>query len=63
MSLLKRFKQEDLSQALEETTYQLIQMVSDGSQQEKVKHIVERNLKVLDETYEEFMENIHLCRQ
>ena len=63
MSLLKRFKQEDLSQALEETTYQLIQMVSDGSQQEKVKQIVERNLKVLDETYEEFMENIHLCRQ
>lgn len=63
MNLQKRLKQEELEYALEETTYQLIQMVSDGSQQEKVKQIVERNLKVLDETYEEFMENINLCRQ
>lgn len=63
MSLQKRLKQEEIEYALEETTYQLIQMVSDGSQQEKVKQIVERNLKVLDETYEEFMENINLCRQ
>lgn len=63
MNLQKRLKQEEVEYALEETTYQLIQMVSDGSQQEKVKQIVERNLKVLDETYEEFMENINLCRQ
>jgi Pyruvate/2-oxoacid:ferredoxin oxidoreductase gamma subunit len=63
MSLLKRFKQEDLEHALEETTYQLIQMVSDGKQQGLVQEIVEKNLKVLDETYEEFMENIHQCRQ
>ena len=63
MSILKRFKQEDLEHALEETTYQLIQMVSDGKQQGLVQEIVERNLKVLDETYEEFMENIHQCRQ
>lgn len=63
MNLQKRLKQEEIEYALEETTYQLIQMVSDGSQQEKVKQIVERNLKVLDETYEEFMENINLCRQ
>ena len=63
MSILKRFKQEDLEHALELTTYQLIQMVSDGEQQGLVQEIVERNLKVLDETYEEFMENIHLCRQ
>ena len=54
---------QDLSHALELTTYQLMQMVSDGKQQELVKEIVERNLKVLDENYEEFMENIHLCRQ
>lgn len=63
MSILKRFKQEDLEHALELTTYQLIQMVSDGEQQGLVQEIVERNLKVLDETYEEFMENIQLCRQ
>jgi Pyruvate/2-oxoacid:ferredoxin oxidoreductase gamma subunit len=63
MSILKRFKQEDLEHALELTTYQLIQMVSDGEQQGLVQEIVERNLKVLDETYEEFMENIHQCRQ
>ena len=63
MSILKRFKKEDLEHALELTTYQLIQMVSDGEQQGLVQEIVERNLKVLDETYEEFMENIHLCRQ
>lgn len=54
---------QDLSHALELTTYQLMQMVSDGKQQELVKEIVERNLKVLDENYEEFMENIRLCRQ
>ena len=54
---------QNLSHALELTTYQLMQMVSDGKQQELVKEIVERNLKVLDETYEEFMENIHQCRQ
>lgn len=63
MSILKRFKQEDLEHALELTTYQLMQMVSDGKQQGLVQEIVERNLKVLDETYEEFMENIHQCRQ
>lgn len=63
MSLLKRLKQEDLEHALEETTYQLVQMVSDGSQCETVQRIVERNLKVLDETYEELTENINLCRQ
>lgn len=63
MSLLQRLKQEELEHALEETTYQLIQMVSDGEQQGLVQEIVERNLKVLDETYEEFMENINLCRQ
>lgn len=63
MSILKRFKQEDLEHALELTTYQLMQMVSDGEQQGLVQEIVERNLKVLDETYEEFMENIHQCRQ
>lgn len=54
---------QDLSHALEETTYQLMQMVTDGSQQEKVKQIVEHNLLVLGETYEEFMETIHQCRQ
>lgn len=54
---------QDLSHALELTTYQLMQMVTDGKQQELVKEIVERNLKVLDENYEEFMENVHLCRQ
>lgn len=63
MSILKRLKQEDLEHALEETTYQLIQMVSDGKQQGLVQEIVERNLKVLNETYEELMENINLCRQ
>jgi Pyruvate/2-oxoacid:ferredoxin oxidoreductase gamma subunit len=63
MGLLKRFKQEDLEHALELTTYQLLQMVSDGEQQKVVQEIVERNLKVLNETYEEFMENINLCRQ
>ena len=63
MSLLKRFKHEDLEHALEETTYRLIQMASSGSQYETIQHIVERNLKVLDETYEELMENVHLCRQ
>ena len=54
---------QDLSHALRETTYKLMQMVSDGNQQEKVKQIVEQNLLVLGETYEEFMEAIHLCRQ
>lgn len=63
MSLLKRLKYEELEHALELTTYQLMQMVSDGKQQGQVQEIVERNLKVLDETYEELMENIHLCRQ
>jgi Pyruvate/2-oxoacid:ferredoxin oxidoreductase gamma subunit len=38
-------------------------MVSDGEQQKVVQEIVERNLKVLNETYEEFMENINLCKQ
>lgn len=60
MSLLKRLKYEELEHALEETTYQLIQMVSDGKQQGPVQEIVERNLKVLGETYEELMENLHL---
>lgn len=54
---------EDLSHALRETTYKLMQMVTNGNQQEKVKQIVEQNLLVLGETYEEFMENIHICRQ
>lgn len=54
---------QDLSHALRETTYKLMQMVSDGSQQEKVKQIVEQNLLVLGETYEEFMEAIYQCRQ
>ena len=54
---------QDLSHALRETTYKLMQMVSDGNQQEKVKQIVEQNLLVLGETYEEFMEAIHQCRQ
>ena len=54
---------QDLSHALRETTYKLMQMVSDGDQQEKVKQIVEQNLLVLGETYEEFMEAIHQCRQ
>lgn len=63
MSLLQRLKQEELEHALEETTYQLMQMVTDGNQQELVQEIVERNLKVLDETYEELMENINQCRQ
>lgn len=63
MSLLQRLKQEELEHALEETTHQLIQMVSDGKQQGLVQEIVERNLKVLDETYEELMENINQCRQ
>lgn len=56
-------KYEDLEHALELTTYLLIQMVSDGKQQEVIQKIVERNLKVLGETYKEFMENINLCRQ
>lgn len=54
---------QDLSHALRETTYKLMQMVTDGNQQEKVKQIVEQNLLVLGETYEEFMEAIHQCRQ
>ena len=53
---------QDLSHALRETTYKLMQMVSDGNQQEKVKQIIEQNLLVLGETYEEFMEAIHQCR-
>lgn len=47
---------QDLSRALRETTYKLMQMVTDGNQQEKVKQIVEHNLLVLGDTYEEFME-------
>lgn len=54
---------QDLSHTLRETTYKLMQMVTDGNQQEKVKQIVEQNLLVLGETYEEFMEAIHQCRQ
>lgn len=54
---------QDLSHALRETTYKLMQMVTDGNQQEKVKQVVEQNLLVLGETYEEFMEAIHQCRQ
>lgn len=56
-------KYEDLSQALEDTTYQLMQMVTDGNQQEKVKQRVEQNLMVLEETFEEFMEIMSRCRQ
>lgn len=52
-----------LSHALRETTYKLMRMVTDGNQQEKVKQIVEQNLLALEETYEEFMEAIHQCRQ
>lgn len=51
--------EQDLSHALRETTYNLMQMVTDGKQQEKVKQIVEHNLSVLGETYEEFMEIVH----
>ena len=54
---------QDLSHALRETTYKLMQMVTDGNQQDKVKQIVEQNLLALGETYEEFMEAIHQCRQ
>ena len=54
---------QDLSHTLRETTYKLMLMVTDGNQQEKVKQIVEQNLLVLGETYEEFMEAIHQCRQ
>lgn len=54
---------QDLARALEDTTYDLMQMVTDGSQQEKVKQRVEQNLSVLEETFEEFMEIMNRCRQ
>ena len=57
------YRDRELSQALEETTYMLIQLTSDGYHQNKVKEFVEKNLEVLGETFEEFMEKIKQCRQ
>lgn len=54
---------QNLARALEDTTYDLMQMVTDGEQQEKVKQRVEQNLLVLEETFEEFMEIMKRCRQ